>query len=58
MLGSPFSTSKSVIDIITNVRRKKKNRKKKRKTSGIDVRHFGNFWQVLDSSYVGKGTEY
>ena len=47
MLGSPFSTSECVIDIITNVRRKKKNRKKDWKTGGIDVRHFGNFWKVF-----------
>ena len=56
MLGSPFTASKGVIDVITNVRRPRE-KKNKGKTGRIDVRHFGGFWEVLDSNWEAEGTE-
>ena len=40
MLCSPVATSEGVIDVVTNVRRKKDRGKKKGKAGGIDIIHF------------------
>ena len=47
MLGSPLAKNESLSDVVTNERYKSEFTKNIGKTSGIDVKHFEGFWEVV-----------